>query len=63
MPRYRFWNRTRTGQVEVATHLTRNGTEAHVAVCTAPGCNWSSGEHTTRAAAELAADTHRCNPR
>ncbi|WP_058044609.1 mobile element transfer protein [Streptomyces roseifaciens] len=58
----RFWNRDRIGKVEIATHTDRLGRVAHAVACTAPGCNWSA-DYLNPAAAELAAQTHRCDPR
>ncbi|MCB5180263.1 mobile element transfer protein [Streptomyces antimicrobicus] len=62
MPRYRFRDVRRFGPVEVGTYIDRYGREAHTAACTAPGCDWSA-DYLSRAAAELAATAHRCNPR
>ncbi|GHC52356.1 mobile element transfer protein [Streptomyces cinnamoneus] len=62
MRRKRFWNRDRVGQVEIATHTDQLGRLAHTAACTAPGCDWSA-DYLNRAAAELAAQIHRCDPR
>ncbi|CAL9457703.1 mobile element transfer protein [Streptomyces sp. enrichment culture] len=62
MARNRFWDVDRIGPVQIGTHNDRHGREAHAAACTAPGCNWSA-DYLSRAAAELAARTHRCNPR
>ncbi|MCQ4043008.1 mobile element transfer protein [Streptantibioticus rubrisoli] len=58
----RFWDLFRIGPVEIATHRDRYGRTAHVAACTAPGCDWSA-DYLNRFAAELAARTHRCAPR
>lgn len=62
MTRKRFWDRNSVGQVQIATHTDRHGRTAHVAACTAPGCDWS-GDYLSRAAAELAAQSHHCDPR
>ncbi|MEV0446321.1 mobile element transfer protein [Streptomyces sp. NBC_01268] len=59
----RFYNVVRIGPVSVGTHRDRLGRTKHTAVCTAPGCDYSSPPYASRAAAELAARTHRCNPR
>lgn len=62
MPRpKRFRNKDRFGPVEVADYYSGRGREVHVAACTAPRCGFSA-EYDSRAAAELAARTHRCNP-
>ncbi|MEU6054496.1 mobile element transfer protein [Streptomyces xanthochromogenes] len=61
MPAYRhFRNRIRIGPVEVATFLDGRGRERHVTACTAPSCGYSV-TYLDRAAAELAARTHRCS--
>ncbi|MFF0429352.1 mobile element transfer protein [Streptomyces sp. NPDC004520] len=52
----------RIGPVQVGTHRDGRGRTKHTAVCTAPGCDFSA-DYNTRASAELAARTHRCNPR
>ncbi|MFD9717426.1 mobile element transfer protein [Streptomyces sp. NPDC059076] len=57
----RFRNIVRVGPVRVASHVVR-GRNRHMAVCAAPGCDFSA-EYANRAAAELAARTHRCSPR
>ncbi|OII62669.1 Mobile element transfer [Streptomyces sp. CC53] len=63
MPRrHRFWDLDRIGPVQIGTHYDRHGREAHTAACTAPGCDWSA-DYLNRPAAELAARTHRCDPR
>ncbi|MCX5378537.1 mobile element transfer protein [Streptomyces sp. NBC_00091] len=62
MPRYRFRDTARIGQVNVGTYTDRYGRTAHAAACTAPECGWSA-DYTSRAAAELAAESHRCDPR
>ncbi|MCX5457090.1 mobile element transfer protein [Streptomyces sp. FT1] len=48
------------GPVKVATYYTRHGIDRHTAACTAPGCGFSA-DYRDRAAAELAARTHRCS--
>ncbi|MFJ9703259.1 mobile element transfer protein [Streptomyces fradiae] len=55
----RFRNVRRIGPVNVASYLVR-GRNRHVATCTAPRCDFSA-EYDSRAAAELAARTHRCS--
>jgi Mobile element transfer protein len=57
MPR-RFNNVRRIGPVNVASYIDR-GRNRHLAACTAPRCDFSA-EYDSRAAAELAARTHRC---
>ncbi|MFJ3496179.1 mobile element transfer protein [Streptomyces sp. NPDC086091] len=54
----RFRDVRRIGPVQVATFLARGRTR-HVAACTAPRCDFAA-EYDSRAAAELAARTHRC---
>jgi hypothetical protein len=54
-----FRNVTRIGPVQVATSYDRRGREKHTAACTAPRCGFSA-DYDGRAAAELAARTHRC---
>ncbi|MFF5282240.1 mobile element transfer protein [Streptomyces sp. NPDC013171] len=58
----RFHHVIRIGPVQVGDHRDGRGRAKYTAVCTAPGCDFSADYH-TRAAAELAARTHRCNPR
>ncbi|MFJ1796952.1 mobile element transfer protein [Kitasatospora griseola] len=55
-------NVLRVGPVQVATYYDRRGREKHSAVCTAPRCGFST-EYDSRAAAEIAARTHRCTAR
>jgi hypothetical protein len=55
----RFRNVRRIGPVQVASYLAR-GRIRHLAACTAPRCDFST-EYDSRAAAELAARTHRCS--
>ncbi|WP_333762819.1 mobile element transfer protein [Streptomyces sp. IBSBF 2390] len=55
----RFRNVRRIGPVNVASYLDR-GKNRHLAACTAPRCDFSV-EYGSRAAAELAARTHRCS--
>lgn len=55
----RFRNVRRIGPVNVASYIDR-GTNRHLAACTAPRCDFSA-EYDSRAAAELAARTHRCS--
>ncbi|MBE4774969.1 mobile element transfer protein [Streptomyces caniscabiei] len=54
----RFRNVRRIGPVNVASFVER-GKNRHLAACTAPRCDFSA-EYDSRAAAELAARTHRC---
>ncbi|MEU2782336.1 Mobile element transfer [Actinospica acidiphila] len=54
----RFHNLRRIGPVNVASYVER-GRNRHLAACTAPRCDFSA-EYDSRAAAELAARTHRC---
>ncbi|MEU2447538.1 mobile element transfer protein [Streptomyces althioticus] len=54
----RFRNLLRIGPVNVASYVER-GRNRHLAACTAPRCDFSA-EYDSRAAAELAARTHRC---
>ncbi|MEN1887960.1 mobile element transfer protein [Streptomyces mirabilis] len=62
MPVYRrFRNLIRIGPVEVGTYFDGRGRNRHTAACTAPGCGFST-DYNDRAAAELAARTHRCQP-
>ncbi|MES4906315.1 MULTISPECIES: mobile element transfer protein [unclassified Streptomyces] len=55
----RFRNIARIGPVRVGTAYDQRGREKHAAVCIAPRCDFSA-DYDTRAAAELAARTHRC---
>lgn len=55
----RFRNVRRIGPVNVASFVER-GKNRHLAACTAPRCDFSA-EYDSRAAAELAARTHRCS--
>ncbi|MEV8563348.1 mobile element transfer protein [Streptomyces sp. NPDC051917] len=57
--RRRFRNVCRIGPVNVAFYIDR-GKHRHLAACTAPRCDFSA-EYDSRAAAELAARTHRCS--
>ncbi|MET9361302.1 mobile element transfer protein [Streptomyces sp. NPDC006632] len=52
----------RIGPVQVATYYDGRGREKHTAACTAPRCGFST-DYDSRAAAELAARTHRCSGR
>ncbi|MEU9756055.1 mobile element transfer protein [Streptomyces althioticus] len=54
----RFRNLRRIGPVNVASYVER-GRNRHLAACIAPRCDFSA-EYDSRAAAELAARTHRC---
>ncbi|WP_127356051.1 mobile element transfer protein [Actinacidiphila soli] len=58
----RFRNVIRIGPVQVATGFDSRGREKHTAACTAPRCGFSA-DYDSRAAAELAARTHRCPAR
>ncbi|MFI0238219.1 mobile element transfer protein [Streptomyces sp. NPDC016845] len=58
-PMKRFRNVTRIGPVQVGTAYDNRGREQHTAACTAPRCGFSA-DYDSRAAAELAARTHRC---
>ncbi|GGV69713.1 SpdB protein [Streptomyces griseoloalbus] len=63
MPRTpRFRRVVRVGPVQVATYYDDRGREKHTAACTAPGCGFAA-DYDSRAAAELAARTHRCRVR
>ncbi|MFJ5901217.1 mobile element transfer protein [Streptomyces sp. NPDC093064] len=55
----RFRNVARIGPVQVATYYDGRGREMHTAACTAPRCGFAT-DYDSRAAAELAARTHRC---
>ncbi|SNX62892.1 mobile element transfer protein [Streptomyces sp. TLI_55] len=50
------------GPVQVGTSYDGRGREKHTAACTAPRCGFST-DYDSRAAAELAARTHRCAAR
>jgi hypothetical protein len=63
MPRTpRFRRVVRVGPVQVATYYDDRGREKHTAACTAPRCGFGA-DYDSRAAAELAARTHRCRVR
>ncbi|MFF0445946.1 mobile element transfer protein [Streptomyces sp. NPDC004609] len=55
----RFRRVVHIGPVQVGTSYDTRGREKHTAACTAPRCGFSA-EYDSRAAAELAARTHRC---
>ncbi|MBQ1157575.1 Mobile element transfer [Streptomyces sp. A73] len=55
----RFRSVTRIGPVQVGTANDDRGREKHTAACAAPRCGFSA-DYDSRAAAELAARTHRC---
>jgi hypothetical protein len=55
----RFRDLIRIGPVQVGTYNDSRGREKHTAACTAPRCGFSA-DYDSRAAAELAARTHRC---
>ena len=55
----RFRHVIRIGPVQVGTANDHRGREQHTAACTAPRCGFSA-DYDSRAAAELAARTHRC---
>ncbi|MEV7505811.1 mobile element transfer protein [Streptomyces sp. NPDC093018] len=57
--RRRFRDVIRIGPVQVATSFDGRGRDKHTAACTAPRCGFSA-DYDSRAAAELAARTHRC---
>ncbi|KUN27039.1 Mobile element transfer [Streptomyces corchorusii] len=54
-----FRDVVRIGPVQVATSYDGRGRDKHTAACTAPRCGFSA-DYDSRAAAELAARTHRC---
>jgi hypothetical protein len=58
----RFRRVVRIGPVQVGTYYGGRGREKHTAACTAPRCGFST-DYDSRAAAELAARTHRCRVR
>ncbi|MGW9592921.1 mobile element transfer protein [Streptomyces chartreusis] len=58
----RFRRVVRIGPVQVATYNDNRGRGKHTAACTAPRCGFST-DYDSRAAAELAARTHRCRVR
>jgi hypothetical protein len=60
MPRNRRFRRL--GPVQVGTAYDDRGREKHTAACTAPRCGFCA-DYDSRAAAELAARTHRCRVR
>ncbi|MGW4696999.1 mobile element transfer protein [Kitasatospora cineracea] len=63
MPRpIRLRNVMRIGPVQVGTYYDNRGREKHTAACTAPRCGFSA-DYDSRAAAEIAARTHRCTAR
>ncbi|MGW0993633.1 mobile element transfer protein [Streptomyces sp. NPDC002523] len=55
----RFRDVIRIGPVQVASSYDGRGRDKHTAACTAPRCGFSA-DYDCRAAAELAARTHRC---
>ncbi|MFD5839579.1 mobile element transfer protein [Streptomyces collinus] len=55
----RFRDINRIGPVQVGTSFDGRGHEKHTAACMAPRCGFSA-DYDSRAAAELAARTHRC---
>ncbi|MEU5798847.1 mobile element transfer protein [Streptomyces sp. NPDC047813] len=57
--RRRFRDVIRIGPVQVATSYDGRGRDKHTAACTAPRCGFCA-DYDSRAAAELAARTHRC---
>ncbi|MEU9605078.1 mobile element transfer protein [Streptomyces sp. NPDC048057] len=61
-PNRRFHRVVRIGPVWVGTSYDLYGREKHTAACTAPRCGFST-DYDSRAAAELAARTHRCTAR
>ena len=60
--RRRFRNVVRIGPVQVGSYYDARANEKHTAACTAPRCGFSA-DYDSRAAAELAARTHRCPAR
>jgi hypothetical protein len=58
----RFRRVIRIGPVQVGTFYDGRGCEKHTAACTAPRCGFSA-DYDSRAAAELAARSHRCTAR
>lgn len=58
----RFYKVIRIGPVRVGSYSDGRGRTLHTAACTAPDCGFSA-DYASRAAAELAAHAHRCNPR
>ncbi|MEU6509365.1 mobile element transfer protein [Streptomyces sp. NPDC046942] len=56
---HRFRDVIRIGPVQVASSYDGRGRDKHTAACTAPRCGFSA-DYDSRAAAELAARTHRC---
>ena len=61
MPARHFRDHRRFGPVQVATYNDPRGRAKHTVACTVPRCGFSA-EYDSRAAAELAARTHRCPP-
>jgi hypothetical protein len=57
--REHFHSITHIGPVQIGTHRDRHGRTRHAAVCTNNDCGWSA-DYSSRAAATLAARTHRC---
>ncbi|MFI0723915.1 mobile element transfer protein [Streptomyces sp. NPDC021224] len=55
----RFRDLTSIGPVQIGTSNDTRGAEKHTTACTAPRCGFSA-DYDSRAAAELAARTHRC---
>lgn len=55
----RFRDLIRIGPVQVGTYNDARGREKHTAACTTSRCGFSA-DYDSRAAAELAARTHRC---
>ncbi|MEV5377568.1 mobile element transfer protein [Streptomyces nondiastaticus] len=55
----RFYDVIRIGPIQVGSYTDARGRAKHAAACTAPGCDFSA-DYLSRAAAELAARTHRC---
>lgn len=55
----RFRELIRIGPVQAGTYDDSRGREKHTAACTAPRCGFCA-DYDSRAAAELAARTHRC---
>ncbi|MFC5027877.1 mobile element transfer protein [Streptomyces sp. DSM 41987] len=57
-----FHSVSHVGPVQIGTYRDHLGRTRHAAACTNDGCGWSS-DYSSRAAASLAARTHRCRVR
>ncbi|MER7956854.1 mobile element transfer protein [Streptomyces sp. NPDC096030] len=60
--RDQFHSVMRIGPVQIGTRRDRHGRTKHTAACTADDCGWSA-DYSSSSAAQLAARTHRCQPR